>query len=80
MDFDNRKVYGDTFITDGLVFNLNFHFFLFSIFFKQLCTSFVMKTMQAPIVKMIEATAVAKFEIPGHQIIQDVNGVRLRAS
>ena len=38
-----------------------------------------MKTMQAPIVKMIEATAVAKFEIPGHQIIQDVNGVRLRA-
>ena len=55
----------------------------FTLFFnilKQLCTSFVMKTMQAPIVKMIEATAVAKFEIPGHQIIQDVNWVRMRAS
>ena len=40
-----------------------------------------MKTMQAPMVKVIEATAVAKFEIPGHQIIQqDVIQVRLRVS
>ena len=55
----------------------------FTLFFnilKQLCTSFVMKTMQAPMVKMIEATAVAKFEIPGHQIIQDVIRERLRVS
>ena len=26
MDFDSRKVYGDTFISDGLVFLQNIHF------------------------------------------------------
>ena len=30
-----------------------------------------MKTMQAPMVKIIEATAVAKFEIPEHEMISN---------
>ena len=38
MDFDNRKVYGDTSITDGLVLNSYCHELLDYVWFYQLAT------------------------------------------